>query len=78
MNTIETHFFSFVIKIWLEETATESSSATWRGRITHVPSGDEYYFNDLSSVVTIIKPYLSEVGADTEQSRLRRWWRRYR
>jgi hypothetical protein len=31
---------SFLIRLWIEEPATESRNATWRGHITHVaPEG---------------------------------------
>ena len=39
--------FSFVIKIWVEETAGEAGQALWRGHITHIPSGRRRYFQDL-------------------------------
>lgn len=29
---------SFVIRLWIEEPATETRKATWRGHITHVPT----------------------------------------
>ncbi len=29
---------SFLIRLWIEEPATETRKATWRGHITHIPS----------------------------------------
>jgi hypothetical protein len=29
---------SFVVRIWIEETAEEAAEVLWRGRITHVAS----------------------------------------
>ena len=55
---------SFVIKIWLEETKTESDHAVWRGRITHVPSGKQYYFKNLREIAPIIAPYLRDMEVD--------------
>ena len=31
---------SFIVRIWVEETAEESGRSSWRGHITHVPSGE--------------------------------------
>ena len=64
----ETH--SFVIKLWLEETMAESGQATWRGRITHVSSGKQYYIKELSGIAITIAPYLEEMEVD-----LGTWWR---
>ena len=62
---------SFVLKIWREETPTDT--ACWRGRIIHVPSGRYRYFDDLPDVLAFVAPYLE--GANT---RLRFRWRLWR
>jgi hypothetical protein len=65
---------SFIVKIWLEETAEEASRATWRGHITHVPSGARLYLSDLDDISAIIMPYLEEVGIKFGVCwRLRQW-----
>lgn len=62
MELFETHTHSFVIKIWLEETADEAGQAVWRGQITHVPSGKQSFLGNLYEIPLLIAPYLQEVG----------------
>jgi hypothetical protein len=50
---------SYVIKIWLEETAVEDGEMTWRGVITRVPGGDRSYFTRLDAIAEFIEPYLA-------------------
>jgi hypothetical protein len=64
---------SFVVKVWIEEPALASRSATWRGHITHVPSGDRQYFSDLGAIVAFISPRLTALGVDFAFRR--RLWR---
>ena len=52
----------FFLRIWLEDGASEAYPATWRGHITHVPSGKRRYLKDLDEIATFIKPYLEEIG----------------
>lgn len=53
---------SFVVRLWIEETAEEAGTATWRGHITHVPSGDRRYIKELCEILPFISPYLEEMG----------------
>ncbi len=55
---------SFIVKIWLEETAQGTGKAVWRGHITHVPSHERGYFSSLDEVPFIIAPYLVRTGVD--------------
>ena len=55
---------SFIIKIWLEETAEEAGRATWRGHITHVPSGQRQYIQDLDRISAFVAPYLEAMGVE--------------
>lgn len=65
---------SFIIKFWLEETAEEAGQATWRGHVTHVPSGKRRYIQDLDQIRVFIAPYLKELGASFQAGcRVRRW-----
>ena len=57
---------SFVIRIWLEETAEEAGQAMWRGHLTHVPSGQRRYFASLPRLSELLTPYLEELGADPD------------
>ena len=53
---------SFIVKIWIEETADETSNPLWRGHITHVPSGSRRYLSRLDGMRSFIKPYLKSMG----------------
>lgn len=59
---------SFIVKIWLEEVVTRTRAGKWRGRITHVPDGQNQYLKNLNDVVSFISPYLRTMGV-----RPRRW-----
>jgi hypothetical protein len=66
----------FVINIWLEDTGLEGGRVTWRGHITHVPSGERRYLQDLDVITAFIAPYLEGMGVKTRVWwRVRRWWR---
>jgi hypothetical protein len=59
MDNIELYEFkthAFVIRIWLED------NLRWRGHITHVPSGERTYIEDLSEIDDFIWPYLEKMG----------------
>ncbi len=64
MDLSETPTHSFIIRIWIEETAEEAGAALWRGHITHVPSGRRYYVQTLDEVVQIIAACLEQMHAD--------------
>lgn len=53
---------SFIIKIWLEEPDEETQSPTWRGHITHVPSGERHYIAALTEISAFITPHLKKMG----------------
>ncbi len=60
---MEPYTHSFIVKVWLEETVEEAGKATWRGHITHVPSGKRCYLKSMDEIVAFILPYLEELGA---------------
>lgn len=62
METPEFQTHSFIVRIWLEETAEETGRALWRGKVTHVPSGARRYVKDLDEIVAFIVLYLQELG----------------
>jgi hypothetical protein len=62
MELPEPHTHSFVVKIWLEEAATNRHGAAWRGHVTHVPSGERRYFEALSEMTNFLMPYLEGMG----------------
>lgn len=64
---------AFVVKIWLEE------GLRWRGHITHIPSGERRYIQDLGEIDDFILPYLEKMGIQPKAlERLCRWLRRKR
>jgi hypothetical protein len=70
MDLPEQSTFSFVIKIWVEETAAEAGQSTWRGRIVHVPSGRQRSIVDLRHVAAFIAEHLTAAGLDRGAA----WW----
>jgi hypothetical protein len=64
MEPTESDTQSFIIKIWLEEKPEETGQTVWRGHITHVPSGERQYLQDLDAILLFIKPYLSLMGVN--------------
>ena len=70
MDPFESSTHSFIVKIWLEETARESDSPSWRGHITHVPSEERRYVEDLNGIIDFILLYLEELRRK-ERKRLR-------
>ena len=70
----EAHTHSFVIKLWLEETADEAERSVWRGHIDHVPSGKRRYIANLEDVPLFMMPYLQEMQVETGLCwRMRNW-----
>jgi hypothetical protein len=53
---------SFIVKIWIEETAAEAGRVLWRGHVTHVPSGNRCYFQDLDTMLSFMKAHLVGLG----------------
>lgn len=56
--------WSFVLRIWIEETAEEAGRASWRGHITHVRSGERQYVQTVGALVRFIGGYLSAAGVE--------------
>jgi hypothetical protein len=78
MDLPEVHTHLFVVKTWLEETAEEAGQATWRGHITHVPSGERRYLKELDDVTDFIASYLEGTGVKLGLLwRARRWLKRW-
>jgi hypothetical protein len=62
MDLFEANTHPFIVKIWIEESAEEAGEATWRGHITHVPSGSRRYISSLGDISAFIVPYLKQMG----------------
>ena len=60
---------SFIIKVWLEETADEADQATWRGHITRIQTGRKRYFEDLDTMADVVASYLEGLGVEVENWR---------
>jgi hypothetical protein len=79
MNLSESTTHSFIIKIWIEETVEEVGQATWRGRITHVASGNQRYLTNLDEITAFIVSYLQGMGVKFGMLwSLRQWLRRWK
>ena len=65
---------SFIVKLWLEKVGDEKGTTVWHGHITHVPSGERRYLKDISDILSFVKHYIGETGADsTQDSKARSW-----
>jgi len=65
---------SFILRVWVEQTAEEAGHATWRGRIVHVPSGVHAFVDDLDQVGLFVAGYLGRMGVRlTPYWRFKRW-----
>jgi hypothetical protein len=74
---MESKTHSFIVKVWLEETADEPRRVTWRGHITHVPGGERRYLKDLDEIAFFTVPYLREMGVRLGVLwRIRQWLNR--
>jgi hypothetical protein len=77
MDLFEVNTHPFIIKIWLEESAQEAGQATWRGHITHVPTGERRYLRRLDDILAFIIPYMKEMGVKLGLLwRVKRWLKR--
>jgi hypothetical protein len=79
MDLLEFNTHSFIVKIWLEEPAVDNRRATWRGHITHVPSGERRYLKNLWQIVAFVAPYLIAMGVKLNlYLRIQGWLQRRR
>jgi hypothetical protein len=62
MLPLETNTRIFIVKIWLEEVATNEQHAVWRGQVKHVPTGQRHYFNNMKEFHDILQFYLQAIG----------------
>jgi hypothetical protein len=72
---------SFIIKVWIEETAEEAGRATWRGHVTHVPGGERRYIDNMDDIIAFVSHYLEGMGVKFGlRVRMSRWlkpWKQY-
>ncbi|MCA9936571.1 MAG: hypothetical protein H6662_04720 [Ardenticatenaceae bacterium] len=74
MDLLESSTQSFVVKIWIEETAEEAGKVLWRGHITHALSGQKHYFENLEEMLFVMGPYLQEMGIPPTRYIKNRLW----
>ncbi len=68
---------SFIVKVWVEDSAAEGGLGVWHGHITHVPSYTRRYLKNLGEIEDFIAPYLEEMGVKLGMRwRLRNWLKR--
>jgi len=74
MDLVEPGTQSFIVKIWVEDSAEEMSRGVWHGHITHVSSHQRRYLKDLSEIQDYIAPHLEAMGVEVgKRWRLRGW-----
>jgi len=49
---------SFVLRLWLEEGASQAGGTLWRGHITHVMSRVRRHIEDLDEIKAFVEIYL--------------------
>ena len=77
MDLVEPDTQSFIVKIWVEESAEDVSRGVWHGHITHIPSHQRRYLKDLSEIQDFIAPHLEEMGVKVgKRWRLSGWLQR--
>ncbi len=77
MEPLESTSQSFIVKVWVEDSAEAGGYGVWHGHITHVPSGKRHYMKNLDEIPDFIAPHLEEMGVKLGMRwRVRRWLRR--
>lgn len=67
----DTH--SFVVKMWLEEGATDEKDQL-RGHITHAYTNEQRHLRHVEDILSFIKPYIVSMGVQLPtKSRLILW-----
>jgi hypothetical protein len=68
---------SFIVKVWVEDSAGEGGRGVWHGHITHVPSHERRYLKNLGEIEDFIAPHLEEMGVKLGvRWHVRRWFER--
>jgi len=62
VDPTESETRTFILRVWLEETIGEAGTATWRGHITDVQSGDRRYVQDMDGIVAYLILHLQRLG----------------
>jgi hypothetical protein len=74
MDSLEPDAQSFIVKVWVEDSAGKTGRGVWHGHITHVPSHERHYLKDLGEIEDFIAPHLEAMGVKLGlRWQLRRW-----
>ncbi len=77
MEPLEPDAQSFIVKVWVEDSAGNGGRGVWHGHITHVPSHERRYLKDLDEIENFIAPHLENMGVKLGvRWRVRRWFKR--
>jgi hypothetical protein len=77
MDSLEPDSQSFIVKVWVEDSAGQDGRGVWRGHITHVSSHERRYLKNLGEIGDFIASYLEEMGVKLGvRWRIRRWLKR--
>lgn len=49
---------SFVVRVWLETSGTETDEEIWRGHIIHLPGDERHYFSNINEIPRFIESHL--------------------
>lgn len=69
---METGTETFLVKIWLEK---DGEGTAWRGRVTHVQSGDRRHLKRFKELRAFMMPYIMRMGVRKGLWwKLKQWW----
>ena len=76
MEPLEPDAQSFIVKVWVEDSAGKTGRGVWHGHITHVPSHERRYLKNLDEIEDFIAPHLEAMGVKLGiRWRVRRWFK---
>ena len=77
MDLGESQLHSFIIKFWFEDPLENTKQTAWRGKITHVPGGEQRYIKSFDEMADFITAHLKWTGVEIPpQGIMRKWIRR--
>jgi hypothetical protein len=77
MEPLEADAQSFIVKVWVEDSAEAGGHGVWHGHITHIPSHERRYLKNLDEIPDFIALHLEAMGVKLGMRwRLRRWLKR--
>jgi hypothetical protein len=62
MRVYEVCNLAFILRLWLENSSDDDQVV--RGSLTHIPSGDKRYFQDLEVLLEVLRRYLQAWAQD--------------